>query len=682
MKKILAITLALVLIISIIPTGFLGITASAETEYKEGDYKYTISYGGATITYCYIGGDITIPSTLGGYPVKKIGNYAFQFRTSLTSVIIPDCVESIGTSAFYNCISLTGVIIGNGIISIGDSSFKNCTNLKEVSIPNSVTSIGDYSFTGCTSLTSVTIPNNVTSIGERAFYGCTNLTRLNFNATNCVSMGREGSNPAFGACPNLKEINIGEDVTNIPAYAFSECVGVTSIIIPKSVKKVGDFAFGDCSNLEKVTLNAINCTQIGSRVLRAFENCTKLKSITIGDGVEQIPAFAFLNCDGITNINIPESVTKIGVSAFESCGSLSSIILSNGVRNINANAFSNCSNLKNINIPDSVSIIGHYAFSNCSNFENINIPDSVSSVGDGVFSGCRKLLNVNIGSGISTIPREMFFRCESIENIHIPNNITEIGPYAFAYNAFKNIVIPNSVVRMGEGVFYMCSHLESITIPFVGSSRTANKTRDAVFGYIFDDYDFSSESGGGKTAQGYDHYSGATYYAYYFIPSSVKYVAITDASQIPVGAFCGCSNIRAITISNTVTNIDIGAFRNCPSLTDIWYMGSENEKPKIHTSNSISATWHYDSCIRSSTHSYGDDKICDVCGRKAYALGNIDGVEGVTDADAEYLLMYTFFPDDYPVNQECDFNGDGKVNDADAEHLLMYTFFPEDYPLN
>ena len=89
---------------------------------------------------------------------------------------------------------------------------------------------------------------------------------------------------------------------------------------------------------------------------------------------------------------------------------------------------------------------------------------------------------------------------------------------------------------------------------------------------------------------------------------------------------------------------------------------------------------------RKAPHVYdnSEDLICNDCGyeRPPYIPGDIDGVEGITDADAEYLLMHTFFPEDYPVNQTCDFNGDGKVNDADAEHLLMFTFFPEDYPLN
>ncbi len=67
---------------------------------------------------------------------------------------------------------------------------------------------------------------------------------------------------------------------------------------------------------------------------------------------------------------------------------------------------------------------------------------------------------------------------------------------------------------------------------------------------------------------------------------------------------------------------------------------------------------------------------------KKYVVGDIDGVEGVTDRDAVHLLYYTFLPNLYPVNQDCDFNGDNEVNDKDAIYLLYYTFLPDLYPID
>ncbi|MBQ8146955.1 MAG: leucine-rich repeat domain-containing protein, partial [Clostridia bacterium] len=97
-------------------------------------------------------------------------------QSNITYNGISYSVASIGDSAFYYCTSLTSIEIPNSVTSIGGSAFKGCDSLTSIEIPSGVTSIGGSAFSHCTSLTSVKIPDSVTSIGGDAFYNCTSLT--------------------------------------------------------------------------------------------------------------------------------------------------------------------------------------------------------------------------------------------------------------------------------------------------------------------------------------------------------------------------------------------------------------------------------------------------------------------------------------------------------------------------
>ena len=118
---------------------------------------------------------VTVPDTINGLPVTRIGVGAFG-GSSVFSVTIGTNVTSIGHNPFTICTHLASFTIPDNVTSIEDYAFLACYSLASVTIGTNVTSIGSQAFHRCTSLTSVAIPNGVTRIGTEAFASCTNLT--------------------------------------------------------------------------------------------------------------------------------------------------------------------------------------------------------------------------------------------------------------------------------------------------------------------------------------------------------------------------------------------------------------------------------------------------------------------------------------------------------------------------
>ena len=218
----------------------------ASVTYNGETYTVT-SIGERAFQNCYRLTSITIPES-----VTSIGEGAFYGCSGLTSITIPESVTSIGEGAFSYCSGLTSVTIPEGVTSIGSSAFSNCSGLTSITIPESVKSIGSSAFYDCSGLTSITIPEGVTSIGNPAFEGCRGLTEVYFNATKCTTMGSYDK-PVFNNCTSLATLNIGDNVQNIPAYAFYNCSRLTYITIPEGVTSIGSSAFRNCYRLTTIT---------------------------------------------------------------------------------------------------------------------------------------------------------------------------------------------------------------------------------------------------------------------------------------------------------------------------------------------------------------------------------------------------------------------------------------------
>ena len=258
-----------------------------------------------------------------------------------------------------------------------------------------VTGIDEKAFNGVSTITAVTLPATVMVIGECAFMNATKLKSINFpSALSYIGVSAfeesgltEADIPgktfiattAFQGCKNLAQLSIPQ-VTCLGDNSFALCTSLTSVTVPASARLQ-----------EEVSPNVQNASSEKVSGKNAFFGCSKLKEVTIEDGVRNIAAGMFSECRSIAKMELPASVKYIRDGAFSCCRSLESINMP-GVTTIELSAFAFCGLKGDLVISSTVKTIGKYAFPNNDGLTGFTWKGEAGcALGAGNFDGCINL---------------------------------------------------------------------------------------------------------------------------------------------------------------------------------------------------------------------------------------------------------------------------------------------------
>ena len=408
-----------------------------------------------------------------------------------------------GYSGNATALYIPGEIDGHEVVAIGDRAFENRTDLRTVMIPDSVTEIEAYSFNNCTNLSNVTLSKSLKYMGGRAFGSCEKITQIEIpkSLDNCGNSGYASYHGPFGACSGLKKIIFEEGTKEISNNLFRGCTGLEEISIPASVIKIERYTFADCTNLKNVYFsngvknvenNAFtNCTSltkvnipdtVDSIGNSAFSGCTNLIEVHLPDKLKETASDTFSGCKKLTTINFPSTLIMIGNSAFSGCESLPEAILPSGVEKIESNAFKNCKALKKAAVPDTVSSIGSSAFYGCETLTDITLGSKLKKIESQTFYGCTVLPSIVIPYNVTTIGDSAFVNCTKLTQITVPRNTTSIASNAFSYPKKMTMYGPSDcyaeTYASGKGIKYVTQDIHATSVSLDITEKTAEHYDD------------------------------------------------------------------------------------------------------------------------------------------------------------------------------------------------------------
>lgn len=201
------------------------------------------------------------------------------------------------------------------ITAIPKDQFRSLPFLHEIVLPNNLEEIGDYAFYSG-KIEKMDFPSTLKTIGKSAFRE--SMISKAFLPDSVTSIGDE----AFYHCTILTDFHYPKSMTYIPIYCFYDCYNLNTFELHEGITKIYTSAF---CNVYK--FNPRFPKSLRSISNSAFDNCDKMDSLIIGEGVS-VGTYAFYGCSNLVYAEFPTSFYDISNSSspISSCSRLKTLV--------------------------------------------------------------------------------------------------------------------------------------------------------------------------------------------------------------------------------------------------------------------------------------------------------------------------------------------------------------------
>ena len=317
----------------------------------------------------------------GSYTLTISGNGAMKDYTSQAGETVADPT---GWYALKD--SISEIKIEEGVTYLGNWAFSYLTNVVKVNIPATITSLGDHIFRGDTALTTVEWAS-----------GFNAPVITDTDSKDDTYTGNYVPTSMFDGCTSLgsgEELSawLPASFTGVGCAAFRGTQFTVDFGDWSNLTYIGAYGFAGMPNLDSFTLS--NEIRLGLRggASNAF-NSSGLKSLTVADGISEIPSGLCNGCEQLSSVALADFVTTIATNAFFNTKALKEIDLKN-VQTINSYAFWG-SGLTALVLPKSVKTVENRAFEACTSLMKVTIKAAELTLENrNTFAGCSSLSTV------------------------------------------------------------------------------------------------------------------------------------------------------------------------------------------------------------------------------------------------------------------------------------------------